>query len=110
TLPGQRLGGLHVDRVDIWAFFAVDLDRNEVLVEHGSRSLILEGLMCHHVAPVARCISDGEEDRYPSFGSRVKSAVRPGPPVHWVFGVLQQVWACRRGEAVAACHPPTLCV
>jgi len=109
TLPRQRLGGLHVDGVDIRAFLAVNLDRDEVLVDHGSSQLVLEGLVRHHVAPMACSVSNREKDGNLPFDGRSKSVVRPGPPVHWVVGVLQEVWAGRRSEVVAASHPSTLC-
>jgi sulfur transfer protein SufE len=63
-----------------------------------------------HVAPVARRVSDREEDGNLAFGGKSKGLVRPGPPVHGVLGVLEQVWAGRRSEAVAARHPLTLFV
>jgi hypothetical protein len=54
----DRLHRLHVDRVDIGALLAVDLDVDEVVVHVGGGLRILEGLTLHHVAPVAGGIAD----------------------------------------------------
>jgi hypothetical protein len=56
--PGERLGGGHVDRVDVRALFAVDLDGDEPTGEIGGRGRVLEALVGHHVAPVARGVAD----------------------------------------------------
>ena len=61
ALPGQCLGGLHVDGIDIGTFLAVHLDRHEMIVDHGRDLLIFEGLMRHHVAPMARRVPHGKE-------------------------------------------------
>ena len=60
---GRRLHERHVDAIDVGTLFAIDLDRDEVLVEHRRHRVVLERLVRHHVAPVARRIADGEEDR-----------------------------------------------
>jgi hypothetical protein len=103
-LAGQRLGGLHVDRIDIGTFLAVHLDRHEVIIDHGRGLLIFEGLMRHHMAPMARRVPHREEHRHLTFGCLVKSIIRPLPPVHRILGMLEQVRAGRRSEAVAASH------
>ena len=86
-LAGHRLHGLHVDRVDVRALLAVDLDADEVLV-HERRGLgVLEGLALHHVAPVAGGVADREQDRAGPARGRARSASvaprvasRPGCP------------------------------
>ena len=50
---GHRLDGAHVELVEVGALLAVDLDRDEVLVEVVRRGAVLERLALHHVAPVA---------------------------------------------------------
>ena len=60
---GQSLGRRHVDGIEVGALLAVDLDRNEPLGQVRSRGRVFEALVSHHVAPVARRIPDGEEDR-----------------------------------------------
>ena len=60
---GHGLGRGHVVRVHIGTLFAVDLDGDEVLVQHGGGVEILETLVRHHVAPVTGRVPDGEKDR-----------------------------------------------
>ena len=58
AVAGHRLHGLHVNRVDIRPLLAVDLDVDEVLVHVRRGRLVLEGLVRHHVAPVASGVAD----------------------------------------------------
>jgi hypothetical protein len=89
TLPGDGLGRLHVDGVDVGAFFAVDLDVDEVGVHHRCDVRILEGLMRHHVAPVAGGIADGQQYRDAPPGRLRERLLAPRPPVDRVGGMLQ---------------------
>ncbi len=57
-LPGRRLDRLHVDGVDVRPLLPVDLDGDEPLVEVRRRAVVLEGLVGHHMAPVARCVAN----------------------------------------------------
>ncbi len=52
--PGHPLHGLHVDLIQVRTFFPVDFDVDEVLVHQRRHLFALEGLVLHHVAPVAR--------------------------------------------------------
>ena len=61
--PGQGLGGRHVDGVEVGPLLPVHLDRDEPLGQVGGRRGVLEALVGHDVAPVARGVADGEEDR-----------------------------------------------
>ena len=61
---GRRLHERHVDAIDIGPLLAIDLDRHEVLVEHGGDRVALERLVLHHVAPVAGRVADREKDRF----------------------------------------------
>ncbi len=63
ALPAERDDRVHVDRVDVGTLLAVDLDADEALVHHLGRRRVLERLVLHHVAPVARRVADGEQDR-----------------------------------------------
>ena len=60
--PSQGLGGRHVDGVEVGTLLAVDLDRNEGLTQVGGGVGILEALVRHDVAPVARGVADGDEE------------------------------------------------
>ena len=63
AVPGQRDDRVHVDRVEVGPLLAVDLDADEVLVHQRRRLRVLERLVLHHVAPVARGVADREQDR-----------------------------------------------
>jgi len=90
---GQRLHGLHVDRVDIGPFLAIDLDIDEQLV-HERRDLgIFERFVRHDVAPVARGVADAQEDRLVLGCCAAERLRTPGMPVHRVVGVLQEIGA-----------------
>ncbi len=105
AVPGQRDDRVHVDRVEVRALLAVDLDVDEVLVLEPRGLLVLEGLVLHHVAPVARRVADGEEDRpvlLPRAGERL---LAPRVPVDGVVRVLEEVRARLASQPVHA--PPS---
>jgi hypothetical protein len=58
ALAGQCDGRVHINRVEVWALFAVDLDADEALVHLLCGAGVLEGLVFHHVAPVAGGVAD----------------------------------------------------
>ena len=97
---GHRLDGVHVDRVQVGALLAVDLDRDEALVHQGRRLRVLERLPLHHVAPVAGRVPDREQDRLVLRAGALERLLAPGEPVHGVRGVLEQVRARLVLEAV----------
>ncbi len=101
---GHGLDRLHVDGVDVGALLAVDLDADEAGVEQLGHHRVLEGLVCHDVAPVAGRVPDGQEDR-PVLGRRpVEGLLAPRVPVDRIAGVLAQVGARLVGQAVGG-HP-----
>ena len=91
-----------VDPVEVRALLAVHLDVDEVLVHHPRGGLVLERFVGHDVAPVARGVADGEEDR-PALPPRAVEGFRPPRvPVHRIVRVLEEVGAGLGGEAVPA--------
>ena len=99
-MPVQPLERLHVDRVDVRALLAVDLDGHDPLVHLGGDVGVLEGLVLHHVAPVARGVADAHEHRLilgPGLG---EGFLAPGVPVHGVLRVLKQVGGRFVDEAI----------
>ena len=97
---GHGLHRLHVDRVDVGPLLAVHLHVDEPVVHHRGDGRVLERLVGHHVAPVARRVADREQDRLvlgPGPGERL---LAPGVPVDRVVGVLAEVGAGLVGEAV----------
>ena len=75
--PVIALDRLDVDRVDVGALLAVDLDAHEVLVHQRGGLGVLERLALHDVAPVARRVADRDEQR-PVLVARA-AAARPVP-------------------------------
>ena len=73
----HRLHRAHVDRVDVGALLAVHLHGDEVLVHHRGRLRVLEGLVLHHVAPVARRVADRHAAAACPPPSRAASASSP---------------------------------
>jgi hypothetical protein len=108
TLPRQRGRGRHVHRVDVGPLLAVDLHGHEAGV-HGLRdTVVLERLVRHDVAPVARRVPDRQQDRHVATAGLGERVVAPLPPVHRVLRVLEKVRARRSREAVGhALHPRT---
>ena len=85
--------GVLVDGVEVGAFLAVDLDVDEKRVHARGGFGVLETLVGHHVAPVARGVTDGQQDG-PSVRARLGESVRPpGAPGDGVVLVLEQIGA-----------------
>ena len=97
-------GRLHRHRIDVRPLLAVDLDVDEELVHERSGVRILERLVRHHVAPVARAVADRDEERLLLGACELERLVAPGMPVDGVLGVLQEVRAGRVSEAVHRSH------
>ena len=102
--PGDGLDRLHVDGVDVGALLAVDLDADEGGVEPVGHGRVLEGLVGHDVAPVAGRVPDGQEDRLVLGGGLGERLLAPRVPVDRVVGVLPQVGAGFRSQAVGGGH------
>ena len=93
------MGGL-VDLVQVRTLLAVHLDVDEEPVHDRRRGRVLEGLVGHDVAPVAGGVTDGEQDGPVGLAGQGQGLVAPGPPVHRIVGVLEQVGAGGGSEAV----------
>ena len=96
---GHRLDGLHVDGVDVGPLLPVDLDRDEGRCQQAGHAGVLEGLVGHHVAPVAGRVADGQEDRLVLGGGLGERLLTPRVPVDRVVPVLFQVG----GELTCGC-------
>jgi hypothetical protein len=92
-VSGERLNRLHVNRVEVGAFLAVDLDVDEQLVHHRGGGLVLEGLVRHDVAPVARRITDAQQDRLLCGPRELECFRSPLIPVDRIVRVLAEIWA-----------------
>ncbi len=62
ALLPQAMERAHVDRVDVGALLAVDLDVDEEIVHHRRSRLVLEAFVRHHMAPVAGGIADRQQN------------------------------------------------
>ncbi len=100
TLTGRRLHRFHVDGVDVGPLLPVDLDGDDEIVHLLRRCLIGEGLVSHHVTPVAGRVADGDEQRAVQLPCPGKSFLAPGVPVDRVVTVLAQVGTGLYGQAV----------
>ena len=107
AVPGQRDDRVHVDRVEVGALLAVDLDADELLVHLRGGLLVLERLVLHHVAPVARGVADREQDRPVLVARAGERLLAPRVPVDRVLRVLEEVGTGLGGEAV---HSRTIIV
>ena len=96
---------LHRDRVDVGPLLTVDLDVDEEVVHERGGGAVLERLVRHHVAPVARAVADRDEERLVLVARPFERLVSPLVPVDRVLGVLQEVRARRPGKTV---HPASL--
>ena len=95
TLDAMRSGGIydHVYGIDVRPLLPVNLDGNEGIVDQSCNCLVLEGLSFHDVAPVARRVADGEEDRFVLFMRFLKGLLTPRVPIYRVVSVLLKIGA-----------------
>jgi hypothetical protein len=75
--------------VEIRTLFAVDLDAHKVLIHDGRDALVLEGLVFHDMAPVARGVANGEQDGFVFSTRFLERLGSPREPVYRVMGVLE---------------------
>ena len=99
----HHVAGRHVDGVDVGALLAVDLDAYKGVVQMARRLFVLEGLLFHHMAPVAGGIADGEEDGFVLGQGLGEGLLVPGVPIHGIVGVLQEIGAFFVYESIG-CH------
>ena len=102
ALAGERLHRVHVDGVDVGPLLAVDLHVHEQPVHRRGDVGVLERLVRHHVAPVARRVADRQQDRLVLGRGPGQRLLAPRVPVDRVVGVLAQVRAGLVREAVHA--------
>ena len=91
---------VHEDRVDVGPLLAIDLDVDEQLVHQLRGRRVLEALVRHHVAPVARRVADRDEHRLVEPLRLGERLLAPRPPLDRVVGVLPQVRRALGGEAI----------
>ena len=90
-----------VQAIEVGTFLAIDLDIDEALVHQRRSGRILEGLVRHHVAPVAGGIADREQNGLVLATRQRQRRIAPGIPVHRVVRVLAQIRAGLARQTVA---------
>ena len=91
--PASRHGldGVHVDGVDVRPLLAVDLHGHESGVHRRRRGVVLERLVGHDVAPVARRVAHGQQDGPVLAAGPGERFVAPRIPVDRIVGMLPQI-------------------
>ncbi len=98
---GHRLHGIHVHGVDVGPLLTIDLHVDEQLVHPGRHLDVLEALVRHHVAPVARRVADRQQDRHVALSGGGERIGAPRIPVDRVVAVLTEI---RRGLVSESVH------
>src|SRR5438309_320885 len=76
---------------NLGAPLAVDLHAHEAFVHQLRGGVVLEGLALHDVAPVARAVADGDEQRLVLLACAAQRLLAPRQPVDGVLRVLAEV-------------------
>jgi hypothetical protein len=90
----------HIERVDIRALLAIHLDVHEQLVHEAGRLVVLEALMGHHMAPMTGGIAHRQQHGLVQSPRLGESGFSPGPPMHGIVLVLEEVGAGFFGKAI----------
>ena len=105
ALTGERERRLHVERVDVRPLLAIDLDADEHAVHLGGDRVVLERFVGHDVAPVARRVADGEQDRLVLVAGALERLLAPRVPVDGCRRAgAGRGWRSRRGGWAWAEH------
>ena len=97
---GHHLRGVHVDLIEIGPLLAIDLDRDEPLVDDHRDLLVFEALVLHHMAPVTGGVADREKDRPLLALGALERLRAPRMPVDGIVFVLEQVGRRFVGEMI----------
>ncbi len=104
TLPCKGLANTHIGMVHLREFFPVHLYGYEVFIEIRGHLFVFKTLPFHHVAPVTRGISYGDEKGSIQGMGSAKGLTAPRIPVNRVLGVLSKIRALLINESVG--HGP----
>ena len=99
-MSGGGLGGGHVEGIEVGPLLAIDLDRDEGPIDELGDVRILEGLVGHHMAPVAGGVADRDQEGLVLGRSKRQRLGVPWLPRHRIGGVLEQVGAGLIGKPV----------
>ncbi len=101
-LTHHRQGRL-INGIDVRPLLAIDFDVDEQIVHYVGNFLRFKAFMGHDMAPVARGIADGQQDRLVVAACFIEHRRPPGSPMHGVVPVLEQVRAGLAREEIF-CH------
>ena len=90
ALP-HHLSHFLVDVIDVGALLAVDLDVDKTLVHDAGDVWVLERLVRHDVAPMARGVPNRQVDGLVLLSGSVKCLFSPRIPIDRVLGVLPEI-------------------
>ena len=107
ALLADEMKRVHIDRVHVRPFLAIDLDIHEQLVHDRGRVRVLEALMGHDMAPMTRGVADGQKDGLSGFLRLGEGRRAPGTPMDRIVLVLPEIGARFLGEVISVlfCHP-----
>ncbi len=94
------MADLHIDTVYIGPLFAVHLHRDKIVGHQLSDLGIGKGLALHHVTPVAGGVADGEKNGFVLAFCLVKRGLSPRIPIDGIGGMLEQIRALFKHEAI----------
>jgi hypothetical protein len=93
-----------IDAVDVGALLTVHLDVHEALVQQARGGLVLEALVCKHVAPVACGVADAQVHGLVLTQRDSEGLRTPWVPVHGVVRMLYQIGARLARQAILGAH------
>ena len=105
SLPRQYVEGGLVDLVDVWPFFAVHLHVHEQAVHHRRGGVVLEGFVCHDMAPMAGGVAHREQDGLVLGARQREGHFTPRMPIHRILRMLQEIGARLAGKSIQLSIP-----
>ena len=84
----------HINVINIWALFSVELYGHKMLIQVSCDLLIFERFTSHNMTPVARRVAHTEQNRLILFYRFSKGLFSPRVPIYRLISVKLQV---RRG-------------
>ena len=101
----HHLAYCHVRAVEVRSFFPVNFYANERRVHQFCNFFVVEAFLFHDVAPMARRVSYGDENRLVLCFSCFKSYIIPWIPIYRIICVLKQIRTFFVYEPVRLFHP-----
>ncbi len=90
-----------INLVQVGTFLSIDFDVDEQFVHQLRGASVFEGLVRHHMAPVAGRVADRQKNGLVFLLGACQRRFAPGIPIDRILRVLQQVRAGLLGEVIA---------